>query len=81
MGDRVATARPPELDAKLKRMKEKREREERAKLEEQTAKKRSKGGVFLDALGPCDCWAWGSVVVFCPIRSDFLCDSRQAATF
>jgi hypothetical protein len=53
MGDRVATARPPELDAKLKRMKEKREREERAKLEEQTAKKRSKAGVFLETLGSC----------------------------
>ena len=51
MGDRVAQARPPELEAKMKKMKEKREREERARLEEQTkAKKRSKGD-FLENLG------------------------------
>jgi hypothetical protein len=56
MGDRVATARPPELEAKMKKMKEKREREEKARLEEQKGgKKRVKGGGdFLENLG-----AWG----------------------
>jgi hypothetical protein len=52
MGDRVAQARPPELEAKMKKMKEKREREEKARLEEQTkSKKRSKGGDFLETVG------------------------------
>ncbi len=54
MGDRLATARPPELDAKMKKMREKREREEKARLEEQLkgGKKRVKGGGdFLETLG------------------------------
>lgn len=51
MGDRLATSRPAELEAKMKRLKEKREREEKQKIEEQKAKKKSKGGVFLDTLG------------------------------
>lgn len=50
MGDRLSTAKP-ELDQKLKKLKEKREREERARLEEQKSKKKSRGGVFLDTLG------------------------------
>ena len=54
MGDRVAHARPPELEQKMKKMKEKRDREERARLEEQSkSKKRSKGGDFLESLGEC----------------------------
>ncbi len=53
MGDRVASARPAELDAKLKKMREKRQHEEKAKLEELRAKKKSKDRVFLDATGAC----------------------------
>jgi hypothetical protein len=52
MGDRVANARPAELESKMKKMKEKRDREEKARLEEQRkSKKRSKGGDFIENLG------------------------------
>ncbi len=61
MGDKVAQARPAELGAKLKRMKEKRDREEKARLEELSKPKKRSKGDFLEMTGAagvasvCEC--------------------------